>query len=144
GYDPVAIHVSAMLAAMGSQKGRVDVLSFYAVIRNAYSRYTPEKAHTILEQHVMRFGGKSNLILYVDGGPAQEKQETTKHRMESRNKAAVKCSESQDILETIINNNIKPRKRHFTDVRTSLAATFYWSSRDRQAFVTYMEQAGWS
>ncbi|KAI7831428.1 hypothetical protein BC939DRAFT_185770 [Gamsiella multidivaricata] len=38
----------------------------------------------------------------------------------------------------------QPRKRHFTDVRTSLAATFYWTSLNRQAFLTYMMQAVWT
>lgn len=144
GYDPAVIHISAMLIAMGSRKGRVDVLSFYAVIRNAYSHHTPEKAHSILEQHLMRFGSKSNLILYVDGEQAFEKQGTAKCRKESREKATIKCTESLDKLEGIIINNVKPRKRHFTDVKTSLASTFYWSSQHRQSFIEYMKQAEWS
>ncbi|KAF8976403.1 Rad2 nuclease, partial [Haplosporangium bisporale] len=144
GYDAVVIHISAMLISMGSRKGRVDVLSFYPVIRNAYSHHAPEKAHSILEQHLMRFGSKSNLILYVDGEPALEKQETAKHRKESREKATIKCKESLDKLEAIIINNVKPRKRHFTDVKTSLASTFCWSSQHRQSFIEYMKQAEWS
>ncbi|KAF9329953.1 hypothetical protein BG006_007043 [Podila minutissima] len=76
----------------------------------------------------MRFGSKANLILYVDGGPALEKQETAKRRTEARDKATTKCTESLNKLEDIINDNIKPRKRHFTEVKTSLASTFYWSS----------------
>ncbi|KAF8946092.1 hypothetical protein BGZ46_005874, partial [Entomortierella lignicola] len=129
---------------MGSRRGLVDILSFFAVIRNAYSRNAPDNAHTILEQHLLRFGSKANLVLYIDGGPCLEKQETAKHRKESRDKASNKCSESMNKLESIIKNNIKPRKRHFTDIRTSLAATFYWSSEDRQSFITYMRQAGWT
>ncbi|KAG0013179.1 hypothetical protein BGZ82_002274, partial [Podila clonocystis] len=133
-----------MLASMGSRKGRVDVLSFYSVIRNAYSHHTPEKAHSILEQHLLRFGSKSNLILYIDGEPALEKQDTAKHRKESQEKATIKCMESLDKLEVIIINSVKPRKRHFTDVKTSLATTFCWSLQHRQSFIEYMKQAEWS
>ncbi|KAI7821857.1 hypothetical protein BC939DRAFT_197878 [Gamsiella multidivaricata] len=144
GYDPSVIHVSTMETAMGIRKGRIDVLSFYSVIRNTYSYNTPERAHAILGQHLMRFGPRSNLVLYVDGGQAVEKQHTAEIRRASREKATVQCTKSLDELERHINNNLKPRKRHFTDVRTSLAATFYWTSPNRQAFLTYMKQAGWT
>ncbi|KAG0041804.1 hypothetical protein BGZ83_001285, partial [Gryganskiella cystojenkinii] len=129
---------------MGSRKGRVDILSFYGVIKNAYSRHSPEKAHTILEEHLKRFGSKMNLILYVDGKPALEKKETSKQREETRDKATNKFTDSLDKLQGIIENNIKPRKRHFTEVWTALSSTFYWSLQDRQSFIAYMQQAGWS
>jgi len=129
---------------MSNRRRLVDVLSFYGIIKNAYSHHTAEKAHELLERHLLRFGTKSNLVLYVDGGLALEKQETAKHRQESRNKAATKCSECQDKLEAIIDSEAKPRKQHFVEVKKNLASTFYWNSEIRQSFITYMEQAGWT
>ncbi|KAG9321417.1 hypothetical protein KVV02_000551 [Mortierella alpina] len=99
-----------MALAMGNRKGRVDVLSFYGVIKNAFSHPTPDKAHTILEQHLLRFDEKSNLVLYVDA----------------------------------IDNNGKPRKSQFVNVKSSLGSTFHWPYEDRQSFVAYMVQAGWT
>lgn len=130
---------------MGDRKGLVDVLSFFSVIRNAYSYYAPDVAHTILERHLSRFGSKSNLILYIDGGPAQEKQDTAKLRKDARDKATNKCIASLEILDAIIkSDDPKPRKRHFTDVKASLASSFYWTSTDRDSFILYMKGAGWS
>ncbi|KAG0074293.1 hypothetical protein BGZ92_003449 [Podila epicladia] len=65
-------------------------------------------------------------------------------RTEARDKATTKCTKSLNKLEGIIINNIKPRKRHFADVKTSLASTFKWSSQYRQSFIEYMQQAGWT
>lgn len=79
----------------------------------------------------------------MDGEQALEKQETARFRKKSRAGAAAKCLTSLEKLETTI-NNLKPRKRHFTDVRSSLSATFYWTLDDRRAFKTYMDGAGWS
>ena len=133
-----------MPLAMGNRKGLVDVLSFYGVINEAYSRHTPEKSHLILEEHIMRFGSKENLVLYIDGGPSLEKKETGRIRSEARAKAAVKCSDNIGQLEDTIKYNRKPRKRHFSDINASLGLAFYWSTQDRQSFISYMQQAGWT
>ncbi|KAG0030690.1 hypothetical protein BGZ83_004681, partial [Gryganskiella cystojenkinii] len=143
-YTPAVIHSTAMLAALGNKRGLVDVLSFFGVIRNAYSHHSLEKAHTIVEEHLKRYGSKSNLVLYIDGGPALEKQETSKKRRESGSKAALKCTGSLDKLESIIENDGKPRKSHFVDVKKSLSSTFYWSSEDRQALIRHLQQTGWT
>jgi hypothetical protein len=114
------------------------------VIRNAYSNNPLDQAHRILERHLMRFGTKANLIPYVDGGQALEKQHAAKIRKAVRDKAVVRCKRSLDELKQRLDNNLRVRKRHFTDVRTSLASTFYWSLPARQAFIEYMVQAGWT
>ncbi|GJJ78017.1 hypothetical protein EMPS_10376 [Entomortierella parvispora] len=132
-----------MIQDLGVRKARIDVLSFFCIIRNAYSRCKPEDAHKILERHLARFGSKSNLVLYIDGQQALEKEETARRRKESRTVAAAKCMKSLQNLEDLINQNSRPRKRHFSDARSTLAATFYWSLDDRRSFVKYMEDAGW-
>ncbi|KAF8929937.1 hypothetical protein BGZ47_000819 [Haplosporangium gracile] len=111
---------------------------------NAYSNNPLDRAHEILERYLMRYGTKASLVLYVDGGQALEKQHAAKTRKAAREKSTISCEQSLDELERRIDNNLSIRKRHFTDVRTSLGRTFYWSLPARQAFITYMLQAGWT
>ena len=143
GYEPTVLHQSAMSTANNTSKRRLDFLSSYSVIKDAYTHNTVEKAHELLEQYAMRFGTKDLLIVYIDGTQALEKAETAKVRQSIRDKAVAKCEKSLSELEHRINSNKKPRKRHFTDAKTSLAATFYWTLSMRRAFIQYMQQAGW-
>ncbi|KAG0346127.1 hypothetical protein BGZ54_005311, partial [Gamsiella multidivaricata] len=101
-------------------------------------------AHTILELDVMRFGTKENIIIYVDGVQAEEKEFTAQIRQEAREKTTKRCKESVDELQRRIDNNLKVRKRHFADAWTSLASSFYWSLPIRDAFVKYMQDEGWN
>lgn len=144
GYQPLVLHPSATTAAMNNCTKRIDVLSFYTVIKNAYSNHSLDQAHAILEQRLLHYGAKASLILYIDGEQAVEKQHATKIRQAGREKATVHCEQSLDELERRIDNNIRVRKCHFTDVKTSLASTFYWSLPARQEFITYMVQASWT
>ncbi|GJJ77517.1 putative transposase [Entomortierella parvispora] len=129
---------------MTDRTKRLDVLSFYSIIRNAYSFKAPEEAHQVLEANFLRYGGKDKLILYIDGGAAVEKEETAKKRKANRDKAAEKCYKNLDTLEQRVTNNQKARKRHFVDVKKSLASLFYWPSSVRQDFIDYLIKAGWT
>ncbi|KAI7819816.1 hypothetical protein BC939DRAFT_505458 [Gamsiella multidivaricata] len=64
-------------------------------------------AHTILELDVMRFGTKENIIIYVDGVQAEEKEFTVQIRQEAREKTTKRCKESVDELQRRIDNNLK-------------------------------------
>lgn len=118
-------------------------MSFFPVIREAYSKHPSNQAHSILEQHLARFGAKSNIVLYVDGGRAVEKEHAREIREAARGKAESRCQRSLDTLEQRITSDLRLRKRHFTDVRTSLASMFQWPLEARQAFVAFMIGAGW-
>ena len=143
GYDPPALPQSSIASFEHTSTRRIDVLgSFYNVIKEAYSNHALDDAHCILERHVMSWGSRDNLILYVDGQQAIEKQHTAEIRQGNRDKASLKCTRALDTLENRIENNLSVRKRHFTDVRTSLSLTFYWSLEARQSFVAHMTGAG--
>ncbi|GJJ77583.1 hypothetical protein EMPS_09942 [Entomortierella parvispora] len=129
---------------MTDRTKRLDVLSFYSIIRNAYSFKAPEEAHQVLEANFLRYGGKDKLILYIDGGAAVEKEETAKKRKANRDKAAEKCYRNLDALEQRITHNQKASRRHFVDVKKSLASLFYWPSSVRQDFIDYLIKAGWT
>ncbi|KAI7818891.1 hypothetical protein BC939DRAFT_277412 [Gamsiella multidivaricata] len=84
GYQPSVLYPSAASTTSSTATRRVDLLSRFSVIRNAYTRNSIEMAHTILELDVMRFGTKENIIIYVDGVQAEEKEFTAQIRQEAR------------------------------------------------------------
>ncbi|KAG0028814.1 hypothetical protein BGZ81_004393 [Podila clonocystis] len=100
---------------MNNRTRRIDVLSFYPVIKNAYSGHSLDQAHAILEQRLLRYGAKPNVVLYIDGEQAVEKQHAVKIREAVQEKATIRCEQSLGELERRINNNLRARKRHFTD-----------------------------
>ncbi|KAF9990357.1 hypothetical protein BGZ75_002137, partial [Mortierella antarctica] len=143
GYNPPVLSLSAATTTSGTSTRRIDLLSRFSVIRNAYANNSVEQAHSILEKDIARFGTKENSVIYVDGLQAVEKEHTALIRQEARKKAAERCEKSLDVLEERISKAMKVRKRHFSDVKTSLASTFYWSLTMRDSFVEYMTRAGW-
>ncbi|KAG0336078.1 hypothetical protein BG004_008206, partial [Podila humilis] len=143
GYEAKVLLQSEISNTRVTDTRRFDFLSSYSVITNAYTHSSVDKAHEILEEYTSRCGTKDNLILYIDGAQAVEKSGTAKVRQEIRNKAVSRCEKSLMTLEHMVVNNIKARKRHFTDVKTNLATTFYWTMTMREAFIQYMQVAGW-
>ncbi|KAF9998091.1 hypothetical protein BGZ80_006863, partial [Entomortierella chlamydospora] len=143
GYEPTVIQQSGTTTASTTSIKRIDLLSRFSVIRTAYTQNSVENAHAILEKDIERFGSKDTVIVYVDGAQAQEKEHTAHARQETREKAASRCKAALAMLQDRIDRNLKVRKRHFTDVKTNLASTFYWSLPIRASFVEYMTQAGW-
>ncbi|KAF9344664.1 hypothetical protein BGX26_004059, partial [Mortierella sp. AD094] len=146
GYQPSVVHSSAVpTTSTTTTIRRLDLLSRFGVIRAAYSQNAVDKAHMILEKDIQRFGSQENILIYVDGAQAAEKKDTAEIRVNARKKAVAQCEKSLTELKGRIDNiNTKPRKRHFTDVKTSLANTFYWTLPMREAFAEYMKEAGWT
>ena len=144
GYNPAVLNVSAATTASNTSTRRIDLLSRFSVIRNAYTNNSIEQAHLILEKDIARFGTKENSVIYVDGVQAVEKEQTALVRQDARKKAGDRCEKSLNVLEERISKALKVRKRHFSDVKTSLAETFYWSLSMRDSFVDYMTRAGWT
>ncbi|KAF9940138.1 hypothetical protein BGZ70_006365, partial [Mortierella alpina] len=144
GYHPAELAVSAAATTSRTSIRRIDLLSRFSVIRNAYTRNSVEQAHVILEKDIARFGTKENIIVYVDGVQAIEKEHTALGREETRRTAGQRCIESLNVLEARISKGLRVRKRHFTDVRASMATTFYWSHAMRDSFVEYMTREGWT
>ncbi|KAI8599776.1 hypothetical protein EDD21DRAFT_355146 [Dissophora ornata] len=143
GYVPTVIQQSGTTAASTTFIRRIDLLSRFSVIRNAYTQNSVQRAHEILEKDIERFGCKDDIIVYVDRVQAQEKELTAQARQETREKAIRRCEKALDILEDRVGSNLKVRKQHFVDVKTNMASTFYWSLPTRASFVEYLTQAGW-
>jgi len=139
---PAALHIST--TTLDKRQARVDVLSFFTVIRNAYANHSLEASHRILEKHLLRFVSKQNAILYIDGDPAQEKLHTAAARKAKRQKAATRCEDDLKMLNDRIEGGGRVRKQHFTAIKSSLASMWLWSAPSRQAFIEYMQDAGWT
>ena len=145
GYDPVLRYLAAQLPQSFHHKIRIDILgSLYSTIRNAYSSHSLEEAHCILEREIIKFGTRSQLVLYLDGHPSQEKEGTRIKREERRNKALVLADKYLNELAGRMEHGARVRKQHFVKVKKNLAIGFHWSLQARRSFVEYMSSQQWN
>ncbi|KAI1306435.1 hypothetical protein EDD11_004766, partial [Mortierella claussenii] len=145
GYTPFRLYRSVLMSITASGRRRLDVLgSCYKVIRSSYCNMSQDAAHRSLEKEVSRFGTALNMTLYIDGDPAKEKAETAAERQKRREKALEQTATSLTTLESRIDNNQGLRKRHFVDVRSGIASSFYWSMESRRSFADYMAERHWT
>ncbi|KAG0195832.1 hypothetical protein BGX33_002539, partial [Mortierella sp. NVP41] len=145
GYDPQPLHQTTIATTTPSRTRRLDLMgSSHRFIRDAYSNNNQQRAHALMEQEASRFGSQANLVIYIDGGQSAEKQHTAQIREASRDKAITKCLNSLETLESRLSNDLRVRKRHFSDVRTALVSSFYWTQGQRLDYAAYMAQAGWN
>ncbi|KAF8945173.1 hypothetical protein BGZ47_003134 [Haplosporangium gracile] len=146
GYNPVVLHQS-VLASQSTGTRRFDVMAnCFPVIQRAYSNrnLTQDDPHRILEDDIKRFGNTLNMPLYIDGDQAEEKMNTAKARDAVRHKALHRTEESIKVFEERLNDDMRIRKRHFTDVKAGFKSSFHWSMRSRQEFANYMRHHGWT
>ncbi|KAF9936120.1 hypothetical protein BGZ67_002646 [Mortierella alpina] len=122
----------------------VDVLgSYFLSIRNAYASCSWEIAHGVVERQIEKVGAKANMVLYIDGEPSDEKGPTIAKREKRRQEALTSTVDKLQVLEQRVNDGLRLRKRHFTDVAKSLRSAFYWGMDARRAFGTHMLERGW-
>ncbi|KAF9125051.1 hypothetical protein BG015_004980, partial [Linnemannia schmuckeri] len=130
GYKPVSLYFSVLPRI---SHNRFDVLAnCYLVIQNAYSKKSARKRtgfwrrilsgseHTQHESIHRRSKG---------GGESEHRHDTARDHTEK----------SIDTFEERLNNGMRIRKRHFTDIKAGLASSFYCSLTSRLEFVKYME-----
>ncbi|KAF9290374.1 hypothetical protein BGZ88_007373, partial [Linnemannia elongata] len=141
-YEPVVLHPTTLNTI--PNRRLLDVLgTCYRVIRDSYS-YNPEDvAHGRLEKEISRFGSPQQLRIFIDGDQSLEKRATALERERIRTKALDRTTKSLETLETRVATGSRLRKRHFSDVRSGLASSFYWSKEHRMGFAQYMRDKGW-
>lgn len=124
---------------------RLDVLgSLYLTIRNAYWNNSLDIAHAIVEREISKLGTPANLVLYIDGAPCAEKQQTQQKRKETGDEAIKSAREGVTAMEERVANNLRVRKQHFLGVTKHLRTAFYWSPEARHAFAQYMHLRQWT
>ncbi|KAF9364665.1 hypothetical protein BGX34_000766, partial [Mortierella sp. NVP85] len=143
--------IQAPLTALGKLENgirqHVDVQgSIYPTIRFAYSTSDlPEKAaHVVVEKRLKQFASPAVSILYLDGEPALEKQETHEDRSKNRSKALAAAAQNTELLAELIQNGQHVRKHHFADVENNLRKAFGWEISQRQGLVQYLRSQGWT
>ncbi|KAF9909410.1 hypothetical protein EC991_008549, partial [Linnemannia zychae] len=146
GYEPVVLHLSALSSSSSTNgRRRLDVLgACYKVIRNSYMNNTQEVANLILEKEIGRFGSVTEMTLYIDGYQAAEKSDTAVVRQRQREKARERTAVCLDTIQYRMDNRLRLRKRHFTDVRSGLSSSFHWSLESREDFARHMASKGWT
>lgn len=145
GYNPALLYQSIIAKIAPDKHRRLDVLgTCYQVIRNSYSKNPPDVAHRMLEKEVRRYGSSLDMSLYIDGYQAVEKSYTDAERERVRDRALERTTTALDTLDSRLDNGLRISKRHFVDVRSSLASSFYWSRESRSGFAQYMQNAGWT
>ncbi|KAF9276713.1 hypothetical protein BGZ68_009835 [Mortierella alpina] len=124
---------------------RVDILgSLFMTIRSAYSSRTLSEAHCIVEQEIQKLGDKAVLVLYLDGGPSEEKRETQVLREDRRKEALSQANIHLEELDRRVTGKLKVRKHHFKSVSKNLSSAYAWSMEARQAFAEYMRSRQWN
>ncbi|KAG0341695.1 hypothetical protein BG004_005941 [Podila humilis] len=96
-----------------------------------------------MSAYIIRSGNPLNMHLYIDGGQAVEKENTTEARDQTRRKALERTEKSIDIFEERLNDNLRAGKGHFTDIKAELKSSVHWSLRSRQEFANHMRHRGW-
>ncbi|KAF9960813.1 hypothetical protein BGZ72_005819 [Mortierella alpina] len=123
----------------------VDVLgSYFLSIRYAYTSCSLDVAHGVVERLIEKLGAKAHIVLYIDGEPAQEKGSTIAQRSKRRREALEATDGKLQELERRVNDGLRVRKRHFTDIKKGLRSAYYWELDVRRAFGTYMQERGWA
>ncbi|KAF9118282.1 hypothetical protein BGX30_004681 [Mortierella sp. GBA39] len=107
----------SIITSLTTGRRLFDVLAnCYRVIRSR---------HRILEKDIERFGTKANMRLFINGPQAVEKENTARAREETREKKLVKVKNSLDTFESRLNDDMRIRKNHYTDIKSGLPSSFY-------------------
>lgn len=141
------LHHSPRVPSTSHTKVRTDVAgTFHTTIRWAYGQYNSNltKAHSILENEIRHLSDQSQLVLYIDGGPAQEKLDTHIRRKAARHQALQRADDALINLAHRIASNQRVRKSYFSKINKNLNQGFYWNLEHRLSFNSYMRGKGWT
>ncbi|KAK3831089.1 MAG: hypothetical protein J3R72DRAFT_248466 [Linnemannia gamsii] len=142
-YEPVVLHPTTLNTI--PNRRLLDVLgTCYRVIRDSYSHHPEDVAHGRLEKEISRFGSPQEMRIFIDGDQSLEKRATALERERIRTKALDRTTTSLETLETRVATGSRLRKRHFSDVRSGLASSFYWPKEHRMGFAQYTRGKGWT
>ncbi|KAK3812333.1 MAG: hypothetical protein J3R72DRAFT_462984, partial [Linnemannia gamsii] len=120
---------------------RVDVLSFFTKIQRIYTKHSDDttRAHSILLEHLKKYGDPSHMVFYVDGAPAFEKKETHRERKEKQAKALKNAEVAIETLSNRVMHGKPPTKQIFSNVENSLRGGFRWTLHDREDLVEFLQ-----
>ena len=125
GYNPHRLSKSVILKNPSSQR-HLDVLgTLFRTISNAYASNPPYIAHLILQNEIERYGTPENLVLYLDGPPAEEKRTTTDLRDKARLKALDDLGGNLDTFDTKLSESSRIVKQLHIAISKGFQKSFY-------------------
>ncbi|KAF9542692.1 hypothetical protein EC957_001747 [Mortierella hygrophila] len=130
----------------GYNKVRIDIQgSIFPTIRYAYSHSSSlENAHKLVLKRIKQLGRREDSVLYFDGDPAQEKQETHQQRANARKKALKVAEEKVDEFAMRVEKGLRIRKQQYINVNKNLTKGFCWDPEARESLIIYLEKENWT
>ncbi|KAF9367582.1 hypothetical protein CPB97_005556, partial [Podila verticillata] len=91
-----------------------------------------------------KFSSRNNIILYIDGQPAAEKDTTSTERWKMRYDKLKKAAELIQLFEKAVKNELSwPGKQKDQLFRSNLQGCWYMSSQKRKSLGDYLQEQGW-
>ena len=153
GFKPEV--VDSILEALESVKGgkiRLDMQSiWYGKLRSIYGYHNTtrwdfghKKVEALLQALLLDAGiQKDQVMVYFDGDPCLEKQDTSEKRHSDQQKELEKANTKADELAMRNNNNEPISKNQFTAVHRHLSASFNLPLAIREDCCRYLREQGW-
>ncbi|KAF9992964.1 hypothetical protein BGZ80_008332, partial [Entomortierella chlamydospora] len=146
-HKPAIRYIRHQHAALTPTTGRIriDVQgSIFATIRHAYTHCSsPVAAHRLVHKRIKQLGAREVSILYFDGNPAKEKENTHQQREKVRQDALRKADELIDEFSRRVNAGLRIRKQAFIAINKNLSKGFKWKDSDKNALIEYLKQENW-
>jgi len=139
----------AVKALDPSSTYRLDLLAcLYTNIRQAFYSYTDaESAYKAIHKALLRFIAASeptpNVIIYLDGGWADEKQDTHSRRMTSAELAYSKALDHLNRLESYVKNG-RWTKNQDRGCTNALKKALTITDNDKKGLAKYLQEMKWS
>ncbi|KAF9977791.1 Rad2 nuclease [Actinomortierella ambigua] len=144
GVSPTTIVLGHTLPEASTRHKRVDLQgAYFPTIRWAYGSLEADKAHEQLEKEILRLGEKDDVIIYVDGDVATEKESTHEHRSVLQAQSLVAAEDSIKVLDDRLSENKRVTRAMVSKARQDLQAAFVWSPEAKSSFVDFMRERDW-
>ncbi|KAF9297096.1 hypothetical protein BGZ74_010021, partial [Mortierella antarctica] len=102
-----------------------------------------DKAHAAMEKELRQIGNQDNIIIYIDGTPATEKQKTHAEQAEQWAKALDKAEKVINELNHQINSDMHVTKALFNTAKQHLAGSFSWAPEAKESLAKYLCRNKW-
>lgn len=89
-------------------------------------------------KRIQKLGTPDISVLYLDGDPTEEKKETHEEREQARSKALENADKAVQYFAYRVDNNLRIRKQHFTNVEKQLNNAFRWDPAHRHSLAVYL------
>lgn len=117
----------------------------FPTIHYAYSHCSSlDAAHKIVLKRIKQLRARERSVLYFDGEPAQEKQETHLQRANAREKALKVAEEKVDEFAERVDNGLRIWKQQYININKNLAKGFCWDPEAREVLSVYLEKENWA